>query len=73
MTAQEPSPECPRCRTNEYVIPLLYSLSGTPDISQVLAGGAFLGGCIVHPGSPKWHCTNCGTDFGHVEEESARA
>lgn len=71
--AEEVKPPCPRCRTNEYIVPLLYSLKLSGNISEILASGAFLGGCNVHPGSPKWHCSNCGTDFGHLEEDEVKS
>ncbi len=31
---------------------------------QLQAGQVYLGGCTVSPFSPRWHCTECGYEWG---------
>jgi hypothetical protein len=59
-------PMCPNCGRNNDVIRIAYGLAGPKMLARAQAGEIKLGGCMVSPDSPKWHCKKCGREWGHV-------
>ncbi len=50
---------CPKCRSGK-VKKILY---GEPDFSKINKDD-YLGGCVVNDDSPKYHCQECGNEWG---------
>lgn len=61
------APICPLHGTSEGVVPVVYGVpgAGTP-------ADAVIGGCIVGPGSPTWHCKLCDCSWGDIMAEMAK-
>ena len=60
------SPVCPNCRAADHTLPVVYGLP-TPDLwEEARAGRCRLGGCVVSDDSPRWHCRQCGAEWGRV-------
>lgn len=55
-------PVCPECGAGPHVVPWSY---GLPDRkAEVWSSPGPHGGCGITSDSPKWHCNNCGRDWG---------
>lgn len=61
---------CPECGV-EHVAVILWGMPAfTEDLQrQIDDGSVYLGGCCVSSKSPKYHCNNCGAEFGEIELE----
>ena len=59
--------KCPECGSTA-VIPWVFGLPcpGTEDklLSAEARGELMVGGCVMGPDSPKWHCNECRHDWG---------
>ncbi|MBR7554002.1 hypothetical protein ACFFJI_02440 [Allobacillus sp. GCM10007491] len=58
--------KCPACDSTD-VIPIVY---GEPDYhlaSEADEGKVILGGCVVMPNSPEYHCRNCEKEWNREE------
>lgn len=54
---------CPQCAA-ERKIRIAYGMP-TPQLERdAMSGRVWLGGCCVPGASPRWHCPQCGEDFG---------
>ena len=53
--------KCPKC--GKKLAPIVYGLPTSEAAEASSRGEIFLGGCEVHPNSPKYHCYNCILDF----------
>ena len=58
----ETSATCPRCNS-QGVIPILYGLPGPEMTQDSIAGRVKLGGCMVWPEAPDWHCARCAHEW----------
>jgi len=61
-------PHCPKCNAED-IATIIY---GKPLLSRkILAGfesGRLIsGGCLVRSTAPRWHCNQCGADFGQLD------
>jgi hypothetical protein len=58
--AEEETPACPECGSNENVIPIIYGYPG-PELREAAERGeVFLGGCVMTGDDPLWYCKACG-------------
>lgn len=48
---------CPRCGTD--MIPIVYGFPNADTIRKAERGEVHIGGCLVTPGKPRFHCPNC--------------
>jgi ribosomal protein S27AE len=64
--AMEDARRCPRCHSDE-VLPIAYGLPSPEMIEESTAGRVKLGGSVIWPESPDWHCARCGYEW-RVEE-----
>jgi hypothetical protein len=55
---------CPNCGPGYHVQQWWYGLIVDGEFSP--PQGPY-GGCLITEQSPKWHCSNCGADWGHVQ------
>ncbi len=55
--------KCPNC-LNKSAVPIMYGMLAVEAFEDVDTGKIVLGGCCVSDQSPKWHCMNCGHEFG---------
>ena len=53
---------CPRCGSED-VLPIVYGYPGPELDEESLAGRVVLGGCLVGPDSPEFHCKVCEHDW----------
>ena len=68
MAAVSIPPRCPSCGS-EHVDRFVYGLvSGPPDP----ADHVLLGGCIILPGQPDFHCTGCGNEWAADDSPDGR-
>jgi len=51
--------QCPNCNSTNDVIPIQYGLPSSDMRYEWAAGKIKLGGCVVEPGNPNWHCKKC--------------
>ena len=51
-------PVCPKC-SSKNIIPIVFGLPGPELEAEAMAGKVSLGGCIVSPDDPEWHCRDC--------------
>jgi hypothetical protein len=70
---REANPPCPQCES-EITVPILWgypSPETMEEIEQSVQQGTELpfavGGCVVDPDSPVWHCSECGHQWGHFD------
>lgn len=57
-------PRCPRCGSTEQARVLWGMPVMDPELEgQLERGEVVLGGCLVGPGSSKWHCRACGFEW----------
>ena len=57
-------PRCKYCRTNRYVIPIIYGLHPNEElIAQEKAGTIILRGIARSVDAPNWCCQKCGYEF----------
>jgi transposase-like protein len=57
-------PRCKTCRTNRYIVPILYSVEITEELlEKERAGEIKIGGSARSVDAPNWHCTRCGGSF----------
>lgn len=54
-------PECPKCKSNAAVIPIIFGRPSGQLIEQAQQGKVKLSGCM--PGSESNHCKTCKFDF----------
>jgi hypothetical protein len=52
------TPPCPGCGAAE-TIPVMYGYPSYQAFQQQEAGLIMLGGCLVDPDNPDWHCKVC--------------
>jgi len=57
-------PVCPYCLWDGDVIRIVYGLPSPKGLARANAGEIKLGGCMVSPGKPTWHCKRCDSDWG---------
>jgi hypothetical protein len=55
---------CPSCGSTEDMLPIVYGFPTHETMERAKQGRVILGGCVVSPDSPKWHCQRCGTEWG---------
>ncbi len=73
MRRTHPRPLCPRCHSNELVVPIAYGYPTPDGMRDAERGVIVLGGCCIQPHSPKWFCKACEESFGRMETEMAYA
>jgi len=61
-------PACPQCGSSS-IASIMY---GYPAFGEELgrrleAKEIVLGGCVITPGCPRWHCHDCGRRFGRYD------
>ena len=56
--------QCPKC-LSAAVARIFYGLPAfTPELeAQLEKGEVHLGGCVIRPDNPEYHCNGCGHDF----------
>lgn len=54
---------CPKC-LSKAVVPILYGMPTEEAWKASKKGKFVLGGCVISPESPKWHCKTCKYRFG---------
>ncbi len=59
MDASDKPSACPACGSKESVIPIGYGMPGKEMMDRAERGEILLGGCVVEPNSPRWHCKSC--------------
>ena len=59
--SNENSLKCPVC--NEPLVKIVYGLPAGETIEMAKQRKVFLGGCIVMPDNPKYHCYQCRKSF----------
>lgn len=57
---------CPACGASD-VVPIVSGMPSRETEAAALRGEVVLGGCLVWPGKPTWHCRACGHEFGAVK------
>ncbi len=70
---REANPECPQCES-KVTVPILWgypSPETMEETEQSVEQGTplpyALGGCVVEPDSPVWHCNECGYQWGYLD------
>ncbi len=63
------TPLCPRCLSDERVVPIAYGLPGDELNREADRGDVVLGGCSIYPHSPQWFCKGCEESFGRFETQ----
>lgn len=61
---------CPEC--DEKCLPIQYGLPSGSMFKKAERGKVWLGGCMIWPDNPKWHCPECDREFtadGNVAKE----
>ena len=53
---------CPRCGSED-VLPIVYGYPGPDLVEESIAGKVKLGGCLVGPDSPEFHCEACAHEW----------
>jgi hypothetical protein len=61
-------PPCPNCAGTD-VRPIAYGLPGAEMAEDAARGKIKLGGCIVMPGNPDFHCNSCGLKWDSEGDE----
>ena len=57
-------PRCKYCRTNRYVVPIVYSQSITEELLQKEQNGEIrIGSLARRVEAPNWYCKNCESEF----------
>jgi len=57
-------PRCRYCRTNQFIIPIIYAREFTKELlEKEEAGELKLGAAFVAFDRPNWHCRKCGWEF----------
>ncbi|WP_300363289.1 hypothetical protein [Hydrogenimonas sp.] len=57
-------PRCKICRTNKYVVPIVYSIEITEEIlEKERAKEIRIGGNARSVDAPNWYCRRCGEEF----------
>ena len=64
----EDAKRCPRCHSDE-VLPIAYGMPSPELVEESTAGRVKLGGCVIWPESPEWHCVACGHEWRGDEAE----
>ena len=59
---------CPRCHSDE-VIPIVYGMPAPDVVEESRAGRVALGGHVLGPEAPDWHCVACGHEWRSVDVE----
>ena len=60
-------PPCPACGSDNISIYVYGKPLLTRDIIAALESGRIIsGGCMIRRQAPKWHCNDCGADYGHL-------
>ncbi len=54
--------KCPKCNSDK-VVPILYGYPSGDMVEKLSRGEIEIGGCIVMPDNPKWHCNNCENEW----------
>ena len=54
---------CGKCGKKKVKL-IAYGMPAGPDS---FAPNEIIGGCIIEEDSPKWHCENCGHEWGKVD------
>jgi len=49
---------CSNCRNT--MIPIIYGMPGDVLLDMAHRGEVQIGGCVILPNQPKWHCKSCG-------------
>jgi hypothetical protein len=58
----------PRCAASGAVVPIVYGLPIPATFEAARRGEVRLGGCVVFPDLPAWHCQRCAVSFGRLAE-----
>lgn len=57
-------PRCKYCRTNKFIVPIVYGLKVDEELLQKEQNGEiFLGGIARSVDAPNWRCMQCGNEF----------
>ena len=65
-----PMPNCPNCKTNENVIPIINCFYISPELDLYRkAGFAVLAGCSSGPSVPKAKCKKCDADIFGADDQ----
>lgn len=56
---KNPKLNCPKCKTNREVIPILYGYPSYEGFKKAEAGKLKLGGCEITEDSPQFYCKAC--------------
>jgi hypothetical protein len=57
------SKQCPKCCSENDVIPILYGMPGPDMVIEEEAGKIKLGGCLICDENPQWFCKKCDIKF----------
>jgi len=56
-------PACPSCHSTN-VLPIVWGLPANNAMEAAKRRKVVFGGCVIDDDPPRWHCENCGLDFG---------
>ncbi|WP_201352958.1 hypothetical protein [Hydrogenimonas urashimensis] len=57
-------PRCKSCRTNKYIVPVVYSVEVTKELLKKEKKGELkIGGNARSVDAPNWYCMRCGGSF----------
>ncbi len=57
-------PRCKECRTNKFVVPIVYGFEVSEELlEKEKLGEIKVGGVARSVDAPNWHCKNCGREF----------
>lgn len=63
MKPEKEKKTCPKCNTNEHVVPIVYGYPSEEMEAYAKENKIAFGGCCVSPFEPNWHCERCDSDF----------
>ena len=66
----EDARRCPRCHSDE-VLSITYRMPSPEMIEESIAGRVALGGCVIWPEAPDWHCARCRHEWRETAPEEA--
>jgi DNA-directed RNA polymerase subunit RPC12/RpoP len=58
---------CPACGSRD-VVPVIHGMPDDEAEAAARRGEVVLGGCMIWPEKPIWHCRACEREFGMMKE-----
>ena len=68
--------KCPKCSSKDAVVKIMYGMPGIEMQNEYNEGKIMLGGCVIGPKAPDYHCKTCQYEwergqrlYGHYVEK----